>query len=254
MVKLPVAAVSTIHGARPARATDGIAEGTLSELVELLDQAGVLTPSFSALVSGRVSGVDGLEQPALLALCDDRLEQVAAWSAHLAYAGFTSLVACAADRIGEDDRLSRSDAPLLSGHGVVVASRGCNGAPLVDLPVEELRRELRDSRQRLSKMAGYAVRILMPQPTSTGRAVDGLVLEEARRAGYHLVLRPGRAVGEAEASDRQPLRVLPYRRIRTDDSPQHLRDWIVGRRLARGVARLRGLVDQSRRFLQVDWS
>lgn len=252
MAKLPAAYISTLFGRVPDDAADGIVDRTLAALLEALGEAGVDTPAVTAFMRGRPA-VEELEHPVLFALGDARLPQVAAWATQMANAGFASLVGCAAAQIGQEDRLGARDLPLLTGHGVAVASRGMRGEPLVDLPVEELRAELVESRRRLSAWAGYSVRTLLPAPTALGRAVDGLVLKEARRAGYRLVLRPGRSVDElddtARSGSAEALEVLQYRTVRTDDSPEHLRDWVVGKNLARGLAQLRELVNRPRRLL-----
>ncbi|MFP4598175.1 MAG: hypothetical protein ACLFVJ_07985 [Persicimonas sp.] len=247
-MQLPVAHISKVYPTSPARPRDGISIEALGRLVDGLAGADVRTPAVSGLLRGKLL-LEDLERPVLLTLSDCRLRSLAHWADQLAATGYTSVLGCSCSELDGPDQISRQDAPLLTGHGIVLASRGLSGRPLVDLSLQELRRELTESRERLSKLAGYSVRLLMPVPTAFGHAVDGLVLEEAKRAGYRLVLQPGRAVTDISAQAGQPVQALQYRTVCTDDSPTHLRDWVVGRGLARGLARVRELVNRPRRIL-----
>lgn len=247
-MQLPVAHISKVYPTEPDRGRDGLSVGAIGTLVDKLAEADVRTPAASGLLRGKLL-IEDLDHPVLLTLSDSRIRSIAHWADQLAATGYTSVLGCCCEELDAPDRIGPGDAPLLTGHGIVLASQGVSGRPLVDLSLEALRRELTDSRRRLSKLAGYSVRILMPVPTTFGQAVDGLVLEEAHRAGYHLVLRPGRAITDISAQSGQPLQSLQYRTIRTDDSPAHLRDWVVGRGLARGLAQVRELVNRPRRIL-----
>jgi peptidoglycan/xylan/chitin deacetylase (PgdA/CDA1 family) len=247
MSQLPTAYVSTLHAHRPERARDGMTIEALDALVEQLADAEVRSPSLSSLVRGRLSGGQ-VERGALFVLADSRLATIAEWAGSLAASGYTSLVVCASAELGRDGHIGTGDVPLLTGHGIVLASQGTSGRPLIGLSLEDLRHELTDSRQRLSRLAGYQVRTLLPTPSTFGNAVDGLILEEAQRAGYELVLQPGRSITELD--DPSPgARVLNYRTLRTDDSPARLRDWIVDRGLARPLAQVSDLVNRPRRIL-----
>ncbi len=249
MAQLPTAYVPHLFAQAPGKSRDGMSAPTLSALVERLDQAQVHSPAVLSLLRGKLL-LGGVERAALLVLGDTRLDSVAQWADALAAASFASLVACSCADVGAPGYLRAIDAPLLTGHGIVVASRGVSGRALVGLPLEELRHELLDSRRRLSELAGYPVRTLIPTPSTLGAAVDGLVLEEARRAGYRLVLRPGRAITELDAPlARGYSRVVDYRTVRTDDSASHLHRWIVGHGLSRRVAQVRELVNRPRRIL-----
>ncbi len=249
MPQLPTAYVDQLYARAPRRARDGMAVDRLDELVEQLADADVHAPAVTALMRGKIF-VD--HAPAtLVVLGDCRLGALADWAGALATATYTSIVGCALDEIGTADRPNKQDMPLLTGHGIVLASRGVSGQPLVGLSLEELRHELEESRLKMSETAGYQVRILMPTPSTLGNAVDGLVLEEAWRAGYKLVLRPGGSVSEIGDAHHHSTHIhtLQYRTIRTDDSAHHLRDWILGKGLSRQVAQVRDLVNRPRRIL-----
>lgn len=79
----------------------------------------------------------------------------------------------------------------LFGLGAVVASCGEDGQPLLGLPLGKLRDVLERSREVLSERCGYPVNTLWPPHDKLYRALDGLIIEEAYRAGYTRVLRPG---------------------------------------------------------------
>jgi hypothetical protein len=222
----------------------------LASLVESLADADVHAPAVTSLMRGKLSIDDA--PSALFVLADCRLQALADWAGSLAAATYTSIVGCSLADIGTAGYPDAKDAPLLTGHGMVLASRGVSGKPLVGMSLQSLRAELERSRHELSEMAGYGVRILMPAPSTLGTAVDGLVLEEARRAGYKLVLSPGRSVTELTerpTNGADPVQTLQYRTVRTDDSAEHLRDWILGKGLSRQVAQVRDLVNRPRRIL-----
>ena len=242
-----MAYVDQLHRDAPGRPTDGMTHDALEGWIERLVQAGVDSPAVPSLLAGR-AGVDDLDRPVLLALADPRLESVAVWSDALAQATYSSLLVCSAQDFGSPGHIGPADGPLLLGHGLVVASRGLTGRPLVGLPLNELRRELEQSRAQLSSAVGYPVHVLVPEPNALGAAVDGLVLRQARRAGYRMVCQPGRAVNRLEDQS-GPVDRLQYRIVRTDDAPSHLSDWVVDKGLARPVARMRDLVNRPRRIL-----
>lgn len=248
MTQLPIASVSRLYERAPQPPRDGLTLTNLHDLVEVLARADVASPGVASLLAGRPL-VEQIERPLLLVLEDPRLDAIAQWAATLSAASYASMLALTCTDLDAPSSIGRRDAGLLLGHGVVLASRGVSGRPLVGMALEELRGELVDSRRRLSELAGYPVHALAPEPNTFGNAVDGLVLEQARRAGYRLVLRPGRAISQtSDATDAQLIEYT-YRRIRTDDSAEHLRDWALGKGLARGVAQVRDLVNRPRRIL-----
>lgn len=247
MPQLPTALISELYTRPVQRPRDGMHVDTLERLVDTLAQKQVNSPAVTSLMRGKMHPED-LNRPVLMVLGTTRVHTVAEWAGALAMASLASVVACSVDDLQKPDHLDPRDAPLLTGHGIVVASRGVTGRPLVGRPLEELRRELVDSRRRLSEWAGYQVRTLCPNPSAFGRAVDGLILEEARRAGYKLVLQPGRAVTDLDHLDEE-FTELRYRTVRTDDTAKHLHDWVVGHGLSRPLAQVRQLVHRPRRIL-----
>jgi hypothetical protein len=247
MTQLPAVYISRLYARNRKRARDGLSVEALDALVERLADADVRSPTLSSLIGGTLLGQD-LERAALFVLGDTRLGAIADWAGLLAVSTYPSLVVCASSEVGRDDHICAGDMPLLTGHGIVLASQGVTGQPLVGMPLEDLRDELTASRRSLSRLAGYQVRTLLPSPSIFGNAVDGLVLEEAQRAGYKLVLQPGRSVTHL-ASTTHDMQTLSYRTVHTDDSPTHLRDWIADHGLARPIAQVRDLVRRPRRIL-----
>lgn len=224
---------------------------TLEVLAEKLAESGVHSPTVSALVSGRlIQSLDA--QHVLLCLGEPTRRALAHWFS-FSWSTYASLVCLPSSQLGVDDRPDRHDLPLLTGHGCVVASRGVSGDPLAGMPVNRLRDELVESRQRLSEAAGYQVRWLAPTPTTLGTAVDGLVLEEARRAGYRRVLHPGAGLFDLDedpiADQPDGCARLSYRPIQTDDTVDELVRWVRDERLSRPAARLRRLKRTPRRLL-----
>lgn len=251
MPTFPTLYISTLHAHEPSPATDGLTTTAIADLAEELADADVHSPPATSLVCGSVLAPD--EGPrALLCLGDPSRRALAHWC-RLAWSTYASLVCVSIDDMGRDDTIGPRDIPLLTGHGIIVASRGITGAPMAGMRVDTLRRELRESRQQLSEAVGYPVRWLAPTPTIFGTAVDGLVLEEARRAGYRRVLHPGSGIIELDddpiAAQFNGCARLPYRTVQTDDSPASLVKWVVGERFTRSAARLKQLARTPRRLL-----
>lgn len=221
----------------------------LAALCDALAARDVLGLGVSGLIAGAVPLAT--PSPVLLTTADTRLPSLARWSRLLAHPGYASLLFCVSERLLEDcdGHLSPSDLPLLTGHGVVLASRGVTGEPLVGLSPGRLREELKESRRQLSDAAGYPVNALAPAPNAVGRAFDNLVLREARRAGYTLFLKPG-AGGAARVDRARPDEPMPFHEWGPSDTPSDLADWAAGDLVARGATRLRGLLDTPRRLLR----
>lgn len=184
---------------------------------------------------------------ALFCLDTTRADVAAAWADRLAALGYPSLLACAADSLGAPGRLHPRDLQILAGYGMVTASVGLSGRPLVGLRLSELREELRLSRERLEAACGLPVYTLCPRPDRLGRTVDGLVLDEARRAGYRLILEPGMRVID-DALLEHEAQALPARRIEPDDHPFELRRWVLGDGFARKIARVRHVAETPARL------
>lgn len=215
-------------------------EEELAKLGHLSSETDLATPGVAGLFAGAVP-VDTLSTPVLFLTEETRPEQLGRWYRHLGAQGHASVLACTPETFGPRGDLSPSDLPVLTGHGVVLASRGLSGEPMVGLELGRLRHELEQSREQLSALAGYDVRLLAPEPAITGRALDGLVRRESERAGYTICLEPGNV---SRIDELRPEGPLEYRTVRPGDTAEELRDWMQDRPLARSRARLRRLVSK----------
>ncbi len=97
------------------------------------------------------------------------------------------VIPSALEQSGEEDLLER-DLAALSGLGLVPVSCGWTGRPLVGLPLAELRSELVKSHAFFTAATGARAVVLVPRPNALGVAVDGLVLREARAAGFQRII------------------------------------------------------------------
>jgi len=218
---------------------------TLAGLGRRLAETAFGTPAATFLIAGWLP-VAALETPGLFVTRENRLEPIAYWCSNIGARGYTTLLPTTPGELTDGAGVTASDVPHLCGHGMVVASRGLEGRPLVGLEVAELREELTESRRRLSELCGYPVRTLVPEPTLTGRAFDGLVAREARRAGYSLLFGPGTV---ASVAGPEPEMVLRYRNCQPGETAPELRDWLLGRGFSRQSARLRRLASAPRAVL-----
>lgn len=181
--------------------------GAFHQLVDALDGEEAETPSFASLVRGRIAE-SGLQRPCLPTLGDVRRDRLDAWCRRLGPLGWSSIWATPLDSLDGGDSVDSNTLGMLAGQGVVVASRGVSGDPLVSMDVGRLRDELERSREQLSELCGYPIRWLVPPPTPTGHAADELVVDEARRAGYSRILVPGWHHAEPEDDAHSPLPML----------------------------------------------
>jgi hypothetical protein len=244
---LPIVHIQRLVERRTSGAPDGTFEADeLYRLVDRLDETGAQTPSVAFMNAG-LFALDSMEEPYLLVTTDTRRGAVASWSHTLGMYGVSSVLAVSAEDLGSEGRVQSRDLPLVTGSGAALAARGMTGDPLVGLSVSKLRDELRESHQILSEAAGFPVRLLAPAPTVDGRAVDGLVAREARRAGFRAFLAPG---GRAEIDGPEPEEPLTYHTVLPGDTPERLADWIAGDLVARGSTRLERLVRGPRRVLE----
>ena len=225
--------------------TGSLTSEALRRTCEHLALMDATTPSVATLAGGIVA-LASADTPFLLATSDPRVSSIQNWCNILVPQGFSSLLFVASDTFDRADTLRATDLPAATGSGMAVASMGVSGDPLVGLSVGELRRQLRESRDRLSEACGYPVRLLAPAPTPSGRAFDGLVLREARRAGYSLFFSPG---GVASIDSAEPPEPITYRSVEAGESVDEICGWIAGDRLVRGASRLRRLLSSPRRFL-----
>jgi hypothetical protein len=182
-------------------------------LVELLRESGVRTVSGLGLLCG---GIAWNGPKAVLLLLRNPDEAVAASVARSLGDGLCGVVWSVAS-----DRAHAGWSHLL-GAGVVCASAGISGRPLVGLGVGELRQELAESRKALHDVLGYAPSICSPRPNTAGTAVDGLVEREAHRAGYEMILEPGRGLEVPETT-----RISVWSPA-SGSSPKAVAGWIEG--------------------------
>jgi|GEM_PF-4690731 len=249
MTSLPAIYIASLFERPPDLLSDGITLDGLAKLLELLDEAKIQSPGAASLLGANI--LNGAPAPGVLMILGDcQLHSISTWANLLNQKGFSSIVICGCSEVNRAGYLREDDAPLLIGHGVAIASRGATGRPLVGMPLAELRRELQESQQKLSRVAGYQVGILAPTISTFGHAVDGLVLEEARRAGYRLILEPSGRVTDLSTTQNvaDPER-LDYRIVTTNDAPEDLVHWIIGTGLSRPSAQIRELLQRPRRIL-----
>ncbi len=231
---------------RPQGDEPGLSIGSLQRLLDLLDDAEVTPPAVTGWMAGHLS-IASLGTPFVIATSEVRPRPLGTWARLLANRGWSSLLFCTSETFTGDGPLAPSALPILTGHGVAIASRGCRGEPLVGQEVGHLRRELTESREQFTRLAGYPVRVLAPVSTPTGRAIDGLVAREARRAGYEIALRPGRRARQTFERD-DTLRGLEYLTCYASDDPEELARWVTGSTTDRAWTQLRRLADAPRRL------
>ncbi len=149
-----------------------------------LERAGVASVPLLRLLHGDLALSPG-EAPLALITFDDGFESVLTRASEpLAESDLAALAFITVDRIGEPGYLDADQVRVLLGMGLAVGSHGLTHRYLTDLPLGELRRELAESRDRLSALVGYPVRTL----SAPGGRVDDRVMAEARRAGYRAVM------------------------------------------------------------------
>lgn len=158
-----------------------------------LEGLGAVSVPLLSLLAGEPAGPDG-DGPGVLLTFDDGFETVLTRGAEIvAESGYAALVFITSDKLGQSGYLDEDQVRILLGMGVAVGAHGKTHRYLTDLPLTELRRELREPKERLSDLVGYDVRLL----SAPGGRLDARVLDEARRAGYSAVYgsRPGLVTG-----------------------------------------------------------
>lgn len=216
-----------------------------ARLVDALDDEEIRTPSFASLLRGRLAE-SGVDRPGLLTLADPRRDRLDAWCRRLGPLGWSSIWSTALESLDTPGSVAAETLGMLAGQGVVVASRGVSGDPLVTMDVGRLREELTRSRERLSEFCGYPVRWLVPPATATGRAADSLVVEEARRAGYTRILAPGWAHADPDGDETAPLPMLVLDDV---DSIDAVLRWLRNRPGSGVETRVRSLIQRPQRLL-----
>ena len=159
------------------------------EVLEVLGEAGVHTTS---ALSWLVSDTLGSQPPARVGLilpASERAAQHAQWAALISECGAACAAPMAPARFDETpESLQPGDLGAMLGLGLVCASAGWSGVPLVGLGITRLREELTRSREFLSAHAGFPIQALVPSANALGVAVDALILREAWSAGYRQVI------------------------------------------------------------------
>ncbi len=189
-------------------------------LLDALIDAGAQPIGPLSLLLGQPLGESSAPQVALVLAWREEAA-LAPWIDACAARGMPCVVVCASDA-------SAQGLGAWLGHGVIVAHEP--RAPLAGAPLAMCRQELARGVARGAQL-GYAPRALWCAPNSRGACVDGLVLDEAARAGFTMLLTPGQRAPDPMG--------LMLRMWRPDDSPEALAAWVMGRTLA---ARARGAV------------
>jgi peptidoglycan/xylan/chitin deacetylase (PgdA/CDA1 family) len=183
---------------------------------------GVRSPSAAWLLAGASTAPAGAGPWALVTF-DDGFESVLTEGApRLQAAGIeASLLFITAGHLGRPGYLAAGQVKELLGAGVVVGAHGLTHRYLTDLPLEELRRELREPRARLEALTGYPVWAF----SAPGGRIDRRVAQEAWRAGYRALYgsRPGLAPLEGPAPE-----VLPRVAVTEQTAPEALGRWVAG--------------------------
>ena len=163
----------------------------------------------------------------------------------LGNSGLNGLVFVSTQMLGRPGYLSEDQVRLLLGMGLVVGSKGVEVGCLSGLALGELRRQLRDSRQRLESLVRYPVRfVCLP----SGR-VDSRLIEEAQRAGYRRVL--GSQPGLVATSGPVPHELRRFC-VTEQTSPERVEELCLGRGKAVAAAMLRHRLADAPRLLLGD--
>jgi hypothetical protein len=211
-------------------------------VLDLLAAKDVLGVSLPALLSGRVEPSDAT-RPCVLPLFEARHRETLAWWALLTGPlGYASVAIVDSALLGEQG-LTAGEVALLLGHGIVLASSGDDGLPLIGLSAVELREALTVSQRALSSLSPYEATMLCPRPNDLDVAFDGLVESEARRAGFRLFFAPGPGIDEGSRS------VMTYRSIEPDAAPAEIRRWVLGEGFSRQRAQFERYRQLSKRLL-----
>lgn len=214
-----------VLGMRVAQVADACARKNLGAVGMARLLAGSAAPSQAAASPALLFGLRARSSEAAVAFGD-------AISAR----GYTGVVTW----VGEGPTL---DIPpsLWAGLGLVFAGGGAQ--VLVGASVEELEGRFGGDDDSL---------IWMPAPDKFERAVDGLLLEVARRQGVRLVWVPGGGINEVDVQSRstEHLQVLTARVDRAEDSAPALARWAQGDRIERGRARVAEISQVPKRWFR----
>ena len=207
----------------------------LEEVMEGCLGAGLGAVGLAALLGGTAMPLRGEESPGLLlGLRTGDLAFAAAFAEELGARGLTGLMSLKGNEGGAGE-IPRS---LWAGTGVVlVPGRG-------EVLVGKGPKEVREALEGVDPGG-----VWMPGVDRRERAVDGLVLEEARRKGVRSIWIPGVGVNRLEKVARESPEVIT---ARVDDGREPLEGlvaWARGDRLERGRARLKGLRSMAERWI-----
>ena len=177
------------------------------------------------------------------------LAEAARWAEVLGQRGMPAWWVAPVERVAKLEAAQPGTLGALAGQGLIPCSAGLSGRPLVSLSPAQLREELEASHRALRELTGQPALALMPAPNSLGRATDGLVVREARRAGYRLILTP--SLTPRDRADVAATGVLGVRSVEpSKDRPAELRDWVRGRGMSRTRGAIRELLRGPRRVIE----
>jgi hypothetical protein len=193
-----------------------------SRVLDHLASAGLVPATPAALLAG-ASGVGDVS----LSVSVRSMEALVGWLDTLAPTASSALAAIPSDVLDVDEALAEA-LPLIAGLGLVTASAGTSGEPLWGMGVARMRQELRGSRERLEDVCGHAVRTLVLASSRRGFALDALVLEEARAAGYETIRAPGFGPDAVWSRLRGIDQVVRVRQVHAADRAAELARWVAG--------------------------
>ena len=216
--------------------------GRAARVADECAQRGLGAVGVASLLTGRVQGLWGMEAPAVVfGLRARSAEAVVAVGQALSVRGYTGVFGLLGNGLST---LGRRGQQAVLGHGMVAAAGA--DQTLIEMTPQQVRRRFQQQRP-----ADGHPPIWMPKPDRLDRAVDGMVLEEARRAGVALLWAPGDGINGVDEPPDSPGPVVVQARV--DDGAygvERLGKWAGGHRMERGRMRLQDLGSQPRRWLR----
>lgn len=208
---------------------------------------GLVSVELPGLLLGGVETPSWAEKPAVLfGLRARTVEAVVAFGAALSQRGFTGVYTWCEN--APQPVWRREVEALLAGFGLLYGRGGRR--QLYGRSPAEIRAALKEEVKTEDSVVG--TNIWMPAPDRYGRAVDGLVVEEADRRGVDWIWIPGTGInpGSVEDDDEQRARVVEARRDDGRLTPDEFAGWAVGDRLERGKVRLSDVAQKPRRWFR----
>lgn len=230
---------------------DHTAQGQCRRILDLLAARDILGVSLPALIKGQLSPIDP-GHPSVLPLVEVTTpEELASFAEITGPLGYPSLAFLPSNVLEGHGGFEEKDLAMVLGYGVVIGARGAGVRPLVGLSLGELRNELDQSAKVLREACGYGVKALCPGRNKLGVAFDGLIVKEARRAGFNLLFTPGEGFYVPEAPRHAPDELISYREVAADDHPAELRRWVLGEGFSRERAKLRRFSRMPKKLLRI---